>query len=89
MNSPMMPKAIRPPMTPAKISSRGRLALRRMRIGRIKPSMLMTKIDQIAKAIPQPVLPFQNSQKTTGIRIGPAPIWAMVSMKMTAVNSDA
>ena len=53
MKSPMTPKAINPPITPANISSNGRSAPRLIKKGRKKLSNVPQTIDHTRSAVPQ------------------------------------
>jgi len=70
---PITPKAMRPPITPAKISSRGKSAPRLMRRGRRTLSRVTTISVQMRRTLPQKVSPLQNSQMTAGIKTGAGP----------------
>jgi len=56
---PTTPNAIKPPMTPAKISSNGRSAPFLMRTGRRKLSIMPTKIAHTSRMVPHTGSPFQ------------------------------
>ena len=63
MNMPTKPNAITPPSTPRKVSRNGWLLPRLISIGRTTLSTpLIRKVPQITMKIPQPVLPWLNSQ---------------------------
>ena len=87
MNRPMTPKAMRPPMTPAKISSNGKSAPLLMRNGRMKLSTVPTKIVQTIITVPQRFWSFQKSHTTTGMSTSPGPTWATQRTNMTADRS--
>jgi len=54
-DSPITPNAMSPPITPAKISSRGRWAPRLISTGRMKLSMRLQTIAQRSIPVPQAV----------------------------------
>ena len=55
MNNPITPKAMSPPITPAKITSSGRSAPRLISIGRKMLSKVAQKIDQISRPLPHTI----------------------------------
>lgn len=65
MNNPTIPKAIRPPITPANIIRIGRSAPLLIKNGRMKLSEAPTIIDRITSTVPQTGSPDTNCQTYT------------------------